>query len=144
MLDQIEYRIAKRLADHHNYPYGQDIYRSIFKAFSYFPLQMKQMGISGEGETIAFLAMVVLHCLEQKDKDLFKLYHSLLKRYHKLVASSYPQDISVETFLGCILYRHHPINLRSTFDALDTTPIFNKRQQYEYELKKKTILIYAI
>jgi hypothetical protein len=144
MLDQIEYRIAKQLADHHNYPYGQDIYRSIFKAFSYFPLRMKQMGISGEGETITLLAMVVLHCLDNKEKDVFRLYRLLMKRYQQLVASSYPQDISVETFLGCLLYRYHPVNLRSAFNSLDITPIFNKRQQYEYELKKKTILIYAI
>jgi hypothetical protein len=144
MLDQIEKRIARDLADHHNYPYGQEIYTSIFKAFSYFPLQLKKMGISGEGMTITFMAMVVLHCLEFRERDVFKRYRILLERYQKTVAPEYPQDISVETFLGCLLYTYHPVNLRSAFTSIDVTSIFDKKQQYEYQLKQKTILIYAI
>lgn len=144
MLDKIERRIARELADHHNYPYGQEIYTSIFKAFSYFPLSLKQMRITGEGQTIIFLAMVVLNCLEFREKDIFKRYHTLLERYKKTVVPIYPQDISVETFLGCLLYTYHPVDLRSAFASIDITPIFDKKQQYEYDLKKKTILIYAI
>jgi hypothetical protein len=144
MLDQIEKRIARDLADHHNYPYGQEIYNSIFKAFSYFPLKLKEMEIKGEGKTITFMAMVVLHCLEFRERDIFNCYRALLERYQKTVAPGYPQDISVETFLGCLLYTYHPVDLRSAFSNIDVTVIFDKKQQYEYELKKKTILIYAI
>ena len=144
MLDQIEKRIARELADHHNYPYGQEIYNSIFKAFSYFPLQLTEMGIKGEGTTITFMAMVVLDCLQFRERDVFKRYQALLKGYKKTVAPGYPQDISVETFLGCMLYAYHPVDLRSAFATNDTSSIFNKKQQYEYQLKQKTILIYAI
>ena len=144
MLDQIEIQIAKQLADHHNYPYGQEIYTSIFKAFSYFPLKLTDINLTGPGETITFLSLIVKDCFETKTVDIFSQYDFLLRKYAKTVAPLYPQDIAVETFLGCALYYYHPIQLRTTFTYLDTTVIFDKRQQYEYELKRKTILIYAI
>jgi len=60
MLDKIEYHIARNLADRHNYPFAQNIYISIFKSFSHFPIKLKDIGIYNEGNTITFMALVVL------------------------------------------------------------------------------------
>ena len=144
MLDKIEYRIAAQLADHHLYPYGRDIYINIFRHFSHFPIRMKDLDIGGEGETITFLAYVVLFSLQHKNDGLLPFYKQVLEEIRVKVASFFPFNITVETLLGCILFQCHPVEIRSVFSSLDVDPFFNDREKYEYELKRNTILIHAI
>ena len=144
MLDQIEYRISARLSEHHLYPYGRDIYINIFRNFSHFPIRLEDLSIKGEGETITFLAYVVLACLEHKRDKFLLFYRRLLGELQPKVAPYFPYNISVETFLGCILYAYHPVEIRSVFSSIDVDEFFNEKEKYEYELKKNTVLIHAL
>ena len=78
MLDLIEYQIAERLSEHHLYPYGRDIYIKIFRHFSQFPLRLEDLAIKGEGQTITFLAYVVMVCLDGPHDKLLVLYQRAL------------------------------------------------------------------
>ena len=144
MLDKIENRIAAKLSEHHLYPYGRDIYINIFRHFSHFPIRLKDLAIDGEGKTITFLAYVVLVSLQHKRNTFLPLYKRVLSELQPKVTPYFPYNISVETYLGCILYRYHPVEIRSAFSSLDVTEVFNDKEIYEYELKKNTILIHAI
>ena len=144
MLDRIEYRIANKLAEHHNYPYAQNIYINIFSRFSHFPLKLHDIGIKGEGNTITFMALVVLSCFDHKTKTFPDLYSAVLQKLKKQAASFFPQDIVVETFLGCILYYYHPANIKNILSTIEVSSIFNPKELYEYELKKKTILLFMV
>jgi len=144
MLDQIEYRIAQKLAEYHLYPYAKDIYLNIFKKFSHFPLNMRDIGMRGEGKTITFLALVVSKCLAQKHPNFSDLYTAVLKELSEKAAKFFPQDISVETFIGCVLFYYHPSQVKNTLSTIEVSKYLNKDQLYEFELKKKTILIFTV
>ena len=144
MLDRIEYRIAEKLSENHLYPYGREIYINIFRHFSHFPIQMADLGVKGPGETITFLAYVVFLCLKRKNDGIIPFYRQMLKEIRPNVSACFPFNITVETFLGCILYRYHPIELRSIFSTLDVNQLFTTKEKYEYELKKNTILIHVV
>ena len=74
MIDKIEKQIAYRLALQHNYPYAQEIYLNIFKKFSHFPLNLSDINIKDEGDTITFLALVVYKCFKLKHMPFLDLY----------------------------------------------------------------------
>lgn len=144
MLDKIEYRIAKQLSEYHLYPYGQDIYISIFRNFSHFPIKLEEIGISGEGKTITFLALVVDTCMLYKKEGFIKFYHKILKHLKEKNVTYFERSFNVETLLGCVLYYYHPVNIKAFLSSLNVDDIFNEKEKYEYELKKNTILIYTI
>ena len=144
MLDQMDNLTAQKLAEHHHYPFAQNIYQNIFKAFSYFPLNLDAVGRNGPGKTISCIALSALVCLENKENSIFKLFKNTLAYMEEHAAEFYPQNLSVETFLGCVLYFYHPSQLRNTLNTLDVSLFFNSQQIYEYEIKKKTILIFAV
>ena len=144
MLDQMDNLTAQKLAEHHHYPFAQNIYQNIFKAFSFFPLNLNDIDRSGPGKTISCIALSSLVCLENKENTIFKLFRNTLGYMEKQAASFYPQNISVETFLGCALYFYHPSQLKNMLTTLDVSLFFNSQQIYEYEIKKKTILIFAV
>jgi hypothetical protein len=144
MLDKLEYRIAKELADHHFYPFAEHNYLNIFNAFSYFPINFKDIGINEEGKTVTYLALVVYNCFKNRKNNFNETYQAVLVELKKIAQPHFPQDIVVETFLGCFLYYFHPSDLKSKLSAINTTSIFNKDQQYEFDIKKKTILLYSI
>jgi hypothetical protein len=144
MVDKIDYKIAKELSEYHMYPYAQDIYLNIFKHFSHFPLKLNDIGIEGEGTSITFMAMVILRCLDDHGNDLAEQYEKILREYKHIVAPYFPQNISVETFLGCLLFYYHPVDIKNTLSTVDVDKIFDKKEQYEYELKKKTILMFVV
>ena len=144
MLDKIEYGIARKLSERHHYPYGQEIYMGIFRNFSHFPLKMEDLGIKGEGTTITFLALVILRCFSYPSNNLFELYKSILDELNQSAAPHFPQDITVETFLGCILYFYHPVEIKNILNSIEIEGIFDEKQIYEFELKKQTILMFSI
>lgn len=144
MLDKIEYRIAKKLSEYHFYPYGQDIYVGIFRNFSHFPLNLKDIDMDGEGKTITFLALVVHTCMLNQKEELFSFYYKILNILKEKAAAYLQQNITVETLLGCILYYYHPVEIKNVLSTLDVSDIFDDNEIYEYELKKNTILIYTI
>jgi len=145
MLDKIEYHIARNLADRHNYPFAQNIYISIFKSFSHFPIKLKDIGIYNEGNTITFMALVVLKCLGREKNGFLDLYNDILQQLKLNVEQYFPQDIDVETFLGCALYYYHPVNIKNDLSSVDMLEkIFDEKQMYEYEMKKKTILMFTV
>jgi hypothetical protein len=144
MLDKIDYKIAKELSEYHLYPYALDIYLNIFKHFSHFPLKLKDIGIKGEGMTITFMALVILRCLDNHENDLHKQYDKILTEFKKSIAPYFPPNISVETFLGCLLFYYHPVDIKNILSTDAGDKIFDKKERYEYELKKKTILMFTI
>jgi hypothetical protein len=144
MLDKIEYGIARKLAEHHHYPYGQEIYINIFKNFSHFPLNLKDLEMNGIGNTITFLALVILNCFQQKKSDFLSLYKNVLRTLNDSAAAKLRYNLTVETFLGCVLYFYHPVNIKNILTSVDVEDIFNEKERYEYEIKKKTILLYTI
>ena len=144
MLDKIDYKIAKELSEYHLYPYAQDIYLNIFKHFSHFPLNLRDIRIEGEGTTITFMALVILHCLGNHRNDFPEQYDKLLREFKNSIAPYFPQNISVETFLGCLLFYYHPVDIKNTLSTVNVDKIFDKNEQYEYEIKKETILIFMV
>jgi len=141
MLDQIEAKIANQLAQKHNYPFAQNIYINIFQTFSHFPITMSDIGIEGVGKTITYMALVVLKCYEIKGHTLPELFQKVLKELKPLVDPYFPQDCTVETFLGAALYFSHPSSIKNDLGHKDVKKMFTEKQLYEFELKKKTINI---
>lgn len=144
MLDQIERDIAKKLSDKHLYPYALDIYINIFRHFSHYPLNIKDMGIKGPGKTIAFLALAVNYCFNFNISNFDQLFSKVHAELDLIATPYFPQNITVETYLGCLLYAHHPIELKNRLSEVEVNNIFNEKQLYEFNLKKKTLLIFAI
>jgi hypothetical protein len=141
MLDQIELQIAYRLAQKHNYPFAQNIYIDIFRSFSHFPLPLSHFNINGPGKTIAYMALVVYYCFETKESSLSALFNKILDQLSPKVQSVYPQDCTVETFLGASLYHCHPSSIKNDLCHRDVMEMFTKEQLYEFQLKMKTISI---
>ena len=79
MLDQIEHKVARNLAEYHLYPFGREIYMNIFNKFSHFPILLKDLNIVGPGISIAYIALVVLRCFEHEKSNLMKLYKKILQ-----------------------------------------------------------------
>ena len=144
MIDILDNEIAQRLAEKHNYPYAKDIYLNIFKKFSHFPIYLNELEIEQKGNTVSFIALVVLSCFSQKKTRNSDMYITILEQLKETVQPIFPQDITVETYLGVVLYLHNPINIRNELTRVDTNILFDSKQKYEYELKKKTILLYAL
>jgi hypothetical protein len=144
MLDQIEYRIATRLADHHNYPYARDIYTNIFRSFSHFPVKLVDVGIAGEGETITLMALTVLTCFDTMEKTFSELYAVVLQNLKERAALFFPGNIAVETFLGCIIYYYHPADIKNILATMEVSEFFSKEEFYEFKFKKKTILLFIV
>ena len=144
MLDKIEYQIAGKLAEHHLYPYGREIYINIFRKFSHFPLKLKDLGIAGDGKTITFMAYVIVFCFDSKKEKFLPFYKSILSQLEPQIRTLFPYNIAVETFLGCVLYYYHPVDVKNVLTTFQARSIFNDKQIYEYKLKKNTLLIHAI
>ena len=144
MIDIIDNHIAHRLAEKHNYPYAENIYVNIFKKFSHFPLKLSDLNIDGKGEFISFIALVVLKCFDYRQTKTGNIYQDILRQLKEEVQLLFPQDITVETFLGTVLFLHNPVNIKNELAHVDTELLFDSKQKYEYELKKKTILLYAL
>jgi hypothetical protein len=144
MLDKLEYRISKELADHHLYPFAEHNYLNIFNAFSFFPVNFKDIGIKEEGNTVTFLALVVYYCFRNRKDSFEETYEYVLKELKNIAQPFMHQDIVVETFLGCILYYYHPSDLKNKLSSINTSKIFDNKQSYEFEMKMKTILIFAM
>jgi len=144
MLDTIEYSIAKKLAEHHLYPYGREIYVNIFKKFSHFPLNLKDLGIEDQGMTITFMSLVILHCFDHKKTDFPVFYKKILQELEDSPVAKMRYNLGVETYLGCVLYYYHPVDIKNILSAVQVDDIFNDKERYEYEIKKKTVLLYTI
>ena len=144
MLDQIEYRIANNLAEHHFYPYGQEIYINIFKKFSHFPFRLKDLDMKGEGKTITYMAFVILHCFEHEKTDFLEFYKKILNELKNSPVAKLRHNLAVETYLSCLLYYYHPIDIKNILSSIQVDDIFNDKERYEYEIKKKTILLYTV
>jgi hypothetical protein len=139
MLDQIESQIAYRLSQKHNYPFSQNIYQNIFRSFSHFPLQLSEIGLTGPGKTITYMALVVYKCFETDGVTLINLYQNVLEELQPLVQPFYPQDCTVETLLGTSLFYSHPSSINNDLCQKEITDLFNDKQLYEFQLKIKTI-----
>jgi hypothetical protein len=144
MLDKIEYKIATDLAEHHLYPYGKEIYVNIFRNFSHFPLKLKDLGINDQGDTITYLAFVVRHCLGKEKIEFLAFYKQVLQELKNSPAAKLRYNLDVETFLGCVLYYFHPVDVKNVLSAIELEHVFRSKERYEYEIKKKTVLLYAI
>lgn len=144
MLDKLEHKIAKELSDHHFYPFAEHNYLKIFNAFSFFPINFKDIGINEAGKSVTFLALVIYYCFKNRKSSFDETYNYILKELQSKVQEFYPQDVVVETYLGCILYFYHPTSIKSKLSSTNISKLFNDAQKYEYNMKKKTILIYAI
>ncbi len=143
MVDQADYRIAKRLAERHFYPFAENIYIDIFKAFSHFPVPLKKIRMNLEGETVTLIALSVHTGFATDSKDFDMLFNGVLEKLQPLVSGFHPQDITVDVLLGCFLYYYHPSGIRN---QLSTFPVqrLSEKQRYEFELKKKTFYIHVI
>lgn len=144
MLDKIEFRIAKDLANRHFYPFAQNNYINIFRSFSHFPVNLKDIGLKAEGSTITYMALVVLRCKENHKKDFSDLFNTVFTKIKNEDAKNITRDLTVETFLGCLIYFYHPSQLRSRLSAINIKTFMDPKYEYEYNLKKKTVLLYAI
>ena len=144
MLDKIEYKIAEELAEHHLYPYGREIYVNIFRKFSHFPLQLKDLGMEGEGRTITFLALVVSYCFGKEKIEFISFYKEILKDLKSSSVATLKYNLEVETFLGCVLYYFHPVDVKNLLSTIELEHVFRSKERYEFEIKKKTVLLYAI
>jgi hypothetical protein len=144
MLDQIEYRIAKNLAEHHHYPYGREIYINIFKRFSHFPLKLQDLNINDQGTTITLMSLVIYRCFEYGKKDFPELYKKILEKLKDSPVAKIRYNLAVETYLGCVLYYYHPVEIKNILSAVQVDDIFNDKERYEFEIKKKTVILYAI
>ena len=136
--------VCSTLSEHHHYPYGREIYVNIFRYFSHFPLRLEDLNIHGDGETITLMAYVSLYCLERRKENFIPFYKKILTDLHPKITPFFPFNISVETFLGCILFFYHPVEIKNTLNSFETDPLFNDKEKYEFELKKRTVLIHAI
>ena len=144
MLDQIEDRIAKDLAEHHHYPFGREIYIDIFKNFSHFPISLQDLNIKDQGTTITYLALVILHCFDHERTEFLSFYKKILKELKESPVAKIRYNLAVETYLGCVLYHYHPVDIKNILSAVQVDDIFNDKERYEYEIKKKTVLLYTI
>ena len=144
MIDQADYRVAKRLAERHFYPYAENIYSNIFKAFSHFPLSIKKIALDLPGDTITLLALSVHFCFDSRSKEFDALFKEILEKLKPLVSNIHPQDITVDVLLGCFLYYYHPSEIRNQLSSYPSEQRLTQKQQYEFELKKKTFYIHII
>ena len=144
VIDQIEYRIARELADHHSYPFAQNIYSAIFKAFSHFPLKLAHLEIKGPGKTITYIALVVKACLENRNTSFIHLFEEVLAKLDKELSPLMVQEPKIETYLGCILYFYHPTQIKNAFTKINVKSMFNAKELYEYEIKKNTVLLHVV
>jgi hypothetical protein len=144
VLDLIEYRIAARLSEIHFYPFARDIYINIFRHFSHFPINLTDLSIKGDGKTITFMAYVTLVCMETPKEEFKEFYKKILEKIQVRVQPYFPYNIKVETFLGCLIYYYHPVEIRNTLASIHVGEWFDENEQYEFDLKKKTLLIDVI
>jgi hypothetical protein len=144
MLDKIEYKIARNLAEKHHYPYAQDIYINIFKNFSHFPLVLQDLGIQDQGTTITYMALVIWRCFDHGKTDFLSFYKKILQELKESPIAKMRYNLAVETYLGCVLYYYHPVNIKNILSTMEIDDIFNDKERYEYEIKKKTVLLYTI
>ena len=144
MLDKIEYRIAKKLAERHHYPYGLEIYINILKKFSHFPLLLGDLDIKVQGTTITYMALVIFHCFDHKKTDFPDLYKKMLQKFKESPIAKMRYNLAVETYLACVLYYYHPVNIKNILSSVQVDDIFNDKERYEYEIKKKTVLLYTV
>ncbi|MCK4559862.1 MAG: hypothetical protein KAV45_08775 [Calditrichia bacterium] len=144
MLDKIDYRIARNLAENHHYPYAREIYINIFKNFSHFPLKLQDLGIQDQGTTITYMALVIWRCFDHGKTDFSKFYKKILQELKESPVSKMRYNLAVETYLGCVLYYYHPVNIKNILSTMEVDDIFNDKERYEYEIKKKTVLLYTI
>ena len=144
MLDKIEYRIARNLAENHHYPYGREIYINIFKNFSHFPLKLQDLGIQDQGTTIIYMALVIWRCFDHGKTEFSSFYKKILQELKESPVAKMRNNLAVETYLGCVLYYYHPVNIKNILSTTSVNDIFNDKERYEYEIKKKTVLLYTI
>jgi hypothetical protein len=144
MLDKIEYKIAEKLAEHHHYPYGKEIYVNIFRNFSHFPLNLKDLELDGDGNTITYIALVVQHCFRKEQIEFLSFYKNILQELRESPVAKLRYNRPVETFLGCILYYYHPVDIKNVLSSIAFQNIFRSKERYEFEIKKKTVMLYTI
>jgi len=144
MIDQADYRVAKRLAERHFYPYAENIYNNIFTAFSHFPLSINKIGVGLEGKTVTLMALCVHFCFDANNKKFDMLFEEELDKLKSLTANLHPQDITVDVLLGCFLYYYHPSEIRNQLSSYPLEQRLTPKQQYEFELKKKTFYIHIV
>ncbi len=144
MLDKIEYKIARNLAEKHHYPYAREIYINIFKNFSHFPLVLQDLGIQDQGTTITYMALVIWRCFDHEKTDFLSFYKKILQELKESPVVKMRYNLAVETYLGCVLYYYHPVNIKNILSTMEIDDIFNDKERYEYEIKKKTVLLYTI
>ncbi|HID39921.1 MAG TPA: hypothetical protein EYP36_10475 [Calditrichaeota bacterium] len=144
MVDQADYRVAKQLAERHFYPFAENIYINLFKAFSHFPLPIRIVSAGLEGETITLMALSVHTCFNSSNKAFDILFDSTSLKLKQLVSGFHPQDITVDVLFGCFLYYYHPSEIRNQLSSYPADQRLTEKQQYEFELKKKTCYIHIV
>jgi hypothetical protein len=95
--------------------------------------------MTGPGNTITYMAYVVHNCFETEGNSLIELFQNVLEELKPSIQPIYAQDCTVETFLGTSLYYCHPSSIKNDLCHRGINDLFNEKQMYEFQLKKKTI-----
>jgi len=144
MIDQADLQVAHQLAERHMYPYAKDIYQSIFKRFSHFPVSLKDVNVKISGTTITVIAWAVLLSFQTRHSDFAELNERVNTALKEKIPPYFPQDPTIDILFGCLLYYYHPSQVRNALSMLDIHHLLDSQQRYEFQLKKRTLYIYII
>jgi len=145
MLDIADEKIAQKLANRYLYPFALNIYHDIFKAYSHFPLQISKIDLNLSGKTVTYISWVVYECFNHNCDDFLSLFYTVRDIMTEKAKPFLFQDVTVETFLGCLLYYYHPTDIRSALSSYSVGKLnFSEKERYEFEIKKKTLLLFAL
>ena len=144
MIDQMDKTVARQLAERHLYPYSQNIYQSIFKYFSHFPVDLQDINIKGQGVSITVMAWSILSALQMRFRPFEILNTEIYAHIRSNIPAYFPQDPIIDVFFGSILFQYHPAQVKNALSLINAENRFDSRQLYEYELKKRTLFIYIV
>jgi hypothetical protein len=144
MLDQADQDVARQLAERHLYPYARDIYQSVFKRFSHFPIGLKDINIKAAGKTITVMAWAVRVSFQTQHANFNELFERVYAGLKEKIPPYFPQDPVIDILIGCILYYYHPSHVRNALSMLPIDKMLDSHQRYEFQLKKGTLYIHVI
>ena len=142
MIDQADLEVARQLAERHMYPYAKDIYQSIFKRFSHFPVGLKDIQLKISGAMITVIAWAALLSFRTKYSDFEELNDRVHTAIKEKIPPYFPQNPIIDILFGCMLYYYHASQGRNALSMLDINKMFDSQQRYEFQLKKRTLYIY--
>lgn len=140
MLDTADHQVAKKLADRHLYPFALNTYINIFRHFSHFPIPQTKSGAGLSGKTVTVIALAAHSCFNHRGKDFPKLFEAVRQELEPAAAPYFPQDIGIDTLLGCLLYYYHPSEVSGAVQSVHKKISLHEKQLYELNFKKHTFL----